>query len=241
MCQKLSSTAQASAVLSEQSIAFERISAFDGRGIEPTSIADYDEIAALSYMGRTLKGGELGCYFSHLDCARRFLASDADYVVVLEDDMLPTDDLANKVTALLTWLAASEGLVWYLINIGALKRKIYTPLYQVDEHELARAHYFPMTTTGIIWSRAGAQAFIERALPIYAPVDNFFRHWLTDNDRGLSVYPPLVAASGMDSDIDGVTAKRKAQARSQWYGLLKQRRLWIDKWKAWQHKMMSAH
>ena len=90
--------AQASAVLSEQSIAFERISAFDGRGIEPTSIADYDEIAALSYMGRTLKGGELGCYFSHLDCARRFLAFDADYVVVLEDDMLPTDDLANKVT-----------------------------------------------------------------------------------------------------------------------------------------------
>ncbi|MCP2039943.1 glycosyl transferase family 25 [Neisseria sp. HSC-16F19] len=232
---------QASEALAAEQVAFERVSAYDGRGIDPTSIADYNEAAALAYMGRTLKGGELGCYFSHLDCARRFLASDADFGVVLEDDMLPAPDLMAKTSGFLTWLTENPSAGWYLINIGALKRKIFTPLHRIDGHELARAHYFPMTTTGIIWSRAGAEAFVAQALPVYAPVDNFFRHWLTGNDKGLSVYPPLVAASGMESDIDGAVVKRKTQGRSMWYRVLKQRRLWADKFKAWQHKVMPPN
>lgn len=227
--------AEASAALSAQDIAFERVSAYDGRAVDPGSIAAYDEAGALAYMGRQLKGGELGCYFSHLDCARRFLATDADYVMVLEDDMQPVADLQAKAEAMLYWLQA-QNLPWYLINIGALKRKIFTPLYRFDGHELSRAHYFPMTTTGVIWSRVGAQAFVDAGLPIYAPVDNFFRHWLTANDLGLSVYPPLVAASGAESDIDGSAAKRKKQGRSRHYRWIQQQRLWCDKFKAWRHK-----
>ncbi len=67
----------ARAQLDQQGIAFTRVSAFDGRGLNLTEVRDYDEAHAVRYMGRKLKGGELGCYYSHLDCARRFLASDA--------------------------------------------------------------------------------------------------------------------------------------------------------------------
>lgn len=218
--------------LGEQGIDFVRISAFDGRKAEPTSFSEYDEPKALAYMGRTLTGGELGCYFSHLNCAKEFLKSDADFVVVLEDDMEPSQDLARKINRLLDGLKDKE---WLLLNIGATKRKIFTPLFKIDEHEVIHAHYFPMTATGLIWNRAGAKAFLDTYLPIYAPVDNFFRDWLTKTNAGYAVFPPLVKASGVTSDIDG-NSKRQYTNRTKNYGYLKLKRHWKNKFIGFKHK-----
>lgn len=222
--------------LSEQGIDFIRISAFDGRQVDPTSFDEYSEPKALAYMGRTLTGGELGCYFSHLNCAKVFLESDADFVVVLEDDMKPSDDLAHKINMLIQGLADEK---WHLINIGANKRKIFTPLFKIGEHQVSHAHYFPMTTTGVVWNKNGARAFLEQGLPIYAPVDNFFRDWLTKSNLGIGVYPPLVVARDVASDIDH-GAKRKQNNRTKNYGFLKQKRLWQDKIIAFKHKFFGV-
>lgn len=221
--------------LSEQGIDFTRIPAFDGRKKEPASFDEYDEKKALAYMGRTLTGGELGCYFSHINCVKEFLNTDADYVVVLEDDMQPSDNLADKINTLISGL---KGKDWYLINIGANKRKIFTPIFNIGEHEVSHAHYFPMTTTGIVWNKKGAKAFLDNYLPIYAPVDNFFRDWLTKNNLGIGVFPPLVIARDVASDIDNGT-KRKLHNRSKHYGFLKQKRLWQDKLVALKHKILT--
>lgn len=231
--------ARAQADLDGAGIPFQRVSAYDARQMNPLDIPGYDEEGALGYMGRKLKGGELGCYMSHLDCAKRFLATDADYAVVLEDDMtIAASDARQVIHDVLTYLE-SQHFEWYLINIGALKRKIFTPLQSFDGHQLSRAHYFPMTTTGLIWTRAGAEAFIRSYKPIFAPVDNYFRHWLTDNNKGLSLFPPIVVPSGAESEIDGTAAKRKTTGRSPLHGLLKQRRLWGDKIKALSHKLRT--
>ena len=48
----------ARAQLDQQGIAFTRVSAFDGRGLNLTEVRDYDEAHAVRYMGRKLKGGE---------------------------------------------------------------------------------------------------------------------------------------------------------------------------------------
>lgn len=215
----------ATSALAKQGIDFVRISAFDGRKADPVLFSEYDEQKTLNYMGRQLTGGELGCYFSHLNCVKLFLQTDADFVVVLEDDMTPSENLAGKIHKLLQGLNDKP---WHLINIGANKRKIFTPLFHIENHEVAQAHYFPMTTTGIIWNKDGAKAFVEQGVPIYAPVDNFFRDWLTQSNLGISVYPPLVVARDVSSDI-GHNSKRKQNNRSKNYGLLKQKRLWQDK------------
>ena len=61
-----------SAALAKHNIAFERVSAVDGRKFDVQSLDIYQEQEALSYMGRQLVGGEIGCYLSHLECAKRF-------------------------------------------------------------------------------------------------------------------------------------------------------------------------
>ena len=227
-----------SAALAKHHIAFERVSAVDGRKFDVQSLDCYQEPEALSYMGRQLVGGEIGCYLSHLECAKRFLASDSDALVVIEDDMQVDMNFLQIIENALAWLG-QQCPDWEVINYGNQKMKIATPLHKISAqgqtYELCHAHYFPMTTTGIVWSRRGAQAFVIASSKIFAPVDNFLRYWQTRRNQGYSFLPPLVTTTGSESEID-TGAKRKEHRREWYYYFSKQRRLWVDKFLAARHK-----
>ena len=125
------------------------------------------------------------------------------------------------------------------MHIASEKRKITTRLQQFAGYELLRAHYFPVTTTGLVWSRQGAQAFVNEYDKIFAPVDNYFRWWLTNNDKGLAISPPLVVPSGAQSDINPTPLKAGNLKKARFFRLNKQRRLWGDKLKALSHKWLK--
>ena len=219
-------------------IDFTRVPAFDGRELDPAQVADYDHQATMRYVGRPLRGAEIGCYYSHLDCARRFLESGADHALVLEDDMQLAPGAMETLAAMLRWLAQNR-VEWDIINIGAPGLKYTSPLTEIASHSLVRAHYFPQTTTGIVWSRSGAQAFVEEHRKISTSVDQFLREWQTLVDRGLSVTPPLVSHTGVESDIDGGGAGNRRRGRSLFYGPIKQRRILRNKLRAIRHMLRA--
>lgn len=134
-------------------IAFERVAAVDGRHLDLATVTELDVDRATAYMGRNLVGGELGCYYSHLAAASRFLASDAQYGLVLEDDALLRCNLKNLLAEVLPDLEIVDP-DWLLINLGSGKKKLSTFLsrYCVDGHDctLVAAHYYPMSTLGIV-------------------------------------------------------------------------------------------
>ncbi|MCV9999990.1 glycosyltransferase family 25 protein [Pararhizobium sp. YC-54] len=221
-------------------IDFERIAAVDGRRLDLATVPDYDAARTEHYMGRSLVGGEIGCYHSHLKVATRFLKSDARYALVLEDDALP---LCNPVELLGKALADLDAIDpdWLLINIGNNRLKIATPLSHYDiggyQCELVAAHYFPMTTSAIVWSREGARLFVEQHSKMFAPVDNYFRHWLTRTGHGYSFAPaPVTTTEAASQILAGSGGARKSNRRKWFYGLTKQRRLMEDKLIAFIHK-----
>lgn len=225
--------------LADEGMAFKRVPAFDGRALRMDEFPDYDPAAAMAYMGRPLRGGEIGCYLSHLDCARRVLDSRAPWGLVFEDDVQLQPGFGEGIAILLDWLDRNGG-DWDLINLGSPQHKLYTPIMNFivagRHHELTRAHYFPMTATALIWSRQGAETFVRSHDRIMRGVDNHFRHWLTRSDSGLAVWPPLVTTTGAESDIEGGRGKRSAGGRHPLYGLIKQRRQIVNKLIAWRHK-----
>ena len=226
--------------LAEFGIAFERVSAVDGRGFDLATLSDYDADRAERYMGRSLVGGEIGCYHSHLKVAEAFLASDAPYALVLEDDALPLCNPVELLEKALPDLAKADPN-WRLINIGNNKLKIATPIkqYQIGNHacDLVAAHYFPMTTSAIVWSREGARLFLQEHRKIFAPVDNYFRHWLTRTGHGYSFWPAPVTTTDAASQILAASGRaRKANKRKWYYGLAKQFRLFQDKFIALRRK-----
>lgn len=214
-------------------VSFERVSAFDGRKLDLATVADYDSRRAERHMGRSLVGGEIGCYRSHLDVAARFLASDAGYALVLEDDALPLCDPVELLDQAIPDLETVDP-DWLLMNIGNNKSKISTPLstYVVGGNSfgLVAAHYFPMTTSAIVWSRRGAQRFLDEHRTIFAPVDNYFRHWLTREGHGYSFRPsPVTTTEASSLIVAAAGGHRNRNARKWHYGFSKQKRLLVDK------------
>ena len=213
---------------------FERISAYDGRGKNLSDFIDYNDSQARENLGRSLLSSEIGCYLSHYKCAEQFLQTEAEFLVVLEDDMTLSSSFKTIVNETLAFLYAHPTLDWYLINLASKKKKLARDIVSFDKHILWHAYYFPIRGLGLIWSRKGAEAFIAAAKPISMPVDIFFQKWLSENGKGLGIWPALVQPLGLDSDILGTEAsqniKRKDKENRDFsYNIKKQKRMWQNK------------
>lgn len=232
---------KARAALDAAGIPFRRLPAFDGRKLRPNELPLYDAERASRDYGRKLTGGEVGCFLSHLEAARRFLATDQTYGLVLEDDLDVQPDAAQVLSSLVAALEAGAARKsWLVINLGAPALRLFTPLGAVDAgHHLMRAHYFPVTTTAILWNRAGAEAFLRDATVILEPVDHWLRAWSARTDGGLALNPPIFPAAGVESEIDAAAPRGKV-GRSFHYFWSKQTRLQGNKLRAWRHRRSFA-
>ena len=222
---------------------FEHFSAYDGRDKDLASFQNYNDEQAQKILGRSLLNSELGCYLSHYGCAEKFLKTDADYLVVLEDDMKISEDFKKRVDDILKYLDEYKNSEWYLINIAAKKKKLAKDILVIENKSLWHAFYFPIRGLGLIWSRQGAQEFVELGQTMTMPVDIFFQTWLSKNGKGLGVWPALVKPAGLDSDILGTVAgegiaRKHKENRSASYAFKKQKRMWRDRFYAIKHLML---
>lgn len=202
----------ATALLNGLGLGFQRLAAFDGRGVAPADLPDHDAAETRRRFGRYLSGGEVGCYQSHLRAAERFLAGEARYGLVLEDDLGVTPDTAAALQAMLDWLDRNPGLDWDLANLGARVVRSFVP---VDGYSgpgtLCHAFYFPVTTTAILWSRKGAAGFLAEGRPILLPVDHFFRKWASASGRGLAFRKAIFPDRQEESLINQDAARQKTK------------------------------
>lgn len=216
----------ATSQLDAAGITFERVPAFDGRGLSPADLPDYDPAAAMALLGRELRGGEVGCYLSHLDAAKRFLATGKSYGLVFEDDLQLKPAAVPGIQKVVAWLAGSS-YNFDLAHISATRRRIVTPIEAfvtaAGTYQIELAHYYPMRTTALIWTRSGAEAFIAQHLQIRMPIDLFLRYWQVRRGRALSVWPGLVKASRHGSDIRQHSTSSPSPGRHWLYWPRKQR------------------
>lgn len=213
-----------------------RVDGFDGRQIDLDQFAPYDDRKARNFMGRSMTGGEIGCYVGHQRALTAFRDSGEDMAIVFEDDITFAPEATQVLGPLLDWLKSRDD--WHCVNIGAKRLKITTPVDTVAGVEIVRAHYFPMLAHALIWNQAGAASFLNAAEPIYCPADNMMRQVHTRTDMGLATRTSLVNAGSFDSDISARSGgNRGIYKRSKFYGFRKQRRLLQEKAMAFSHKM----
>lgn len=205
---------RATAALQAAGIPFRRLPAFDGRGKRPEDLPLYDPAAAMRSFGRKLTGGEIGCFLSHLEAARQFLQTGATYGLVLEDDAIIPVDASEILMRLLDELdRVSPAAPWWVGNLGETTRRIISPVAEVGpSHRLVRAHYYPLLTTAVIWTRDGASAFLRDCNVISMPVDQFLRHWASRSDKGLALDVPLFPAAGIASELDRDGSRTRLRA-----------------------------
>lgn len=231
--------AAAQTAMAAQGTDFIRIPGVDGRQTPPESVPGYDPDAAQHYFGRALNGGEVGAFQSHLRALKTFVEGGAAYGLILEDDMDPDAGALAVVRGIVQWQKARRD-DWYVANLGAKRQKITTHVVTLEVDgttiDVLRGHYFPMLATALLWTRAGAQAFLAQHERIDCPWDHATRRWLTQTDMGLTVAPPVFLTTGATSQIDPAKGARGTDGRSRLYRWRRMKRNWGDRLRAMRHK-----
>lgn len=208
---------------------FTRVPAADGRKVDLKIASDCNFSKALKYYGRTLSGGEYGCYKSHLRCAQLIVEREHDYALVFEDDITLNEKFLTGVQAVIFQLK-QKNIDWHLVNLGSPSVRIFTSIGKLETGQsLVAAHYFPQSAFAMLWSKAGARNFINNHSEVSMTVDNLFRHILIRSGKGFAVTPALAEHIDYGSTIDS-SVKNKRYSNRRWnYGLLKQKRFWTNR------------
>lgn len=154
------------AQLSKLGLQFERISAIDGRALQPNVIDALRETVA---GWKPLALGEVGCFLSHRACWRRILDGAHDFGCILEDDIVLSPRLP-RFTDGNQWIPADAEIV-KLETSGVriwLDRKSLSLGNGFSLQRLRSAHY---RTGGYIVSRRTAERLLELTQRISVPVD----------------------------------------------------------------------
>lgn len=107
------------------------VDAVDGRALTPQQLGErFDTRRAFELLGREVVAGEIGCTLSHRECYRRLLASQDEFALIMEDDVVMLGDpggVINDVLPLLrgrkpVWLALGGAFHWlYARRMGSAR------------------------------------------------------------------------------------------------------------------------
>jgi len=147
-----------------------RLPAVDARALSPAQRASLDDAGYRRRHGKEPVLGELGCYLSHVEVMRRFLASDAAFALVLEDDVIVNDSLP----AVLRGLAANAAR-WDMVKLSAVHSGTPVPVLELAPgHRLAVMLSRCTGSSAYVMNRRAAAAYLAGLLPMRLPYDHVF-------------------------------------------------------------------
>lgn len=147
-----------------------RLAAVDARALSAEQRGALDEAAYRRKHGMTPALGELGCYLSHVEVMRAFLASEHEFALVLEDDVLLKDSLPAVLASLIEHRTRWDVAKLSAVHSGTPVR--YLPL--VQDHWLAVMLTRCTGSSAYLVNRHAAEAYARGLLPMSLPYDHVF-------------------------------------------------------------------
>lgn len=179
-------------------LSFQRIPGILGSDLLLDRLEEVDIAAYEKWHGKALNPGEVGCYLSHISALRTFLASGAEFGLILEDD-------ANfpKNFQLLIHSIIANSCCWDVVKLSSFHSG--TPV-NVTALEAGYHLAVPLSrlnnSNSILYNRVAAKRLVRELLPMRLPFDHAVeRAWLYGL-RFRSINPvPCDADTGMESEI----------------------------------------
>lgn len=203
--------ARITAQLQRLDLPFHRMAAVDARLMTAEQRALLDEPAYRRKHGMLPVWGELGCYLSHVQVMRDFIASEADFALVLEDDVL----LHNSLPAVLQGLARHRQR-WDMCKLSAVHSGTPQAFLQLAAgHQLAVMLSRCTGSSAYAINRTAAQAYLLQLLPMSLPYDHVFdQGWRL----GLKVRLVTPTPCGHDEQIAStIVAPPGVSRKFAWY------------------------
>jgi len=156
-------------MLAMSGLEYQRVPAVDGRDLT-LPIKDFDERGYRLRHGRKPNPFEIGCYLSHVECARRLLESQNAHALILEDDVVFPPDMIALLNA-----ALENNELWDLLRLSTVNRG---HKYAVKKLNATRSLAVSLTrekgSGAYVINRRAAAWIMEGLRPMRLPFDLAF-------------------------------------------------------------------
>lgn len=199
-------------LLTEMGMEFERVAAVDGVGIA-LPCRDFDARSYKRRHGRRPNHFEIGCYLSHVECARKFLASNGELALILEDDLDFDEDFIDVLVAALDRRDSWDILRLSTVNRGRKHR--VEPL--TASRSLAIALTREKGSGAYLINRKAAGWIAEILLPMRLPYDLALDMEFDEGLRACFVDPvPVSQRADAHSQIQAGLSTYRLGRRRPW-------------------------
>lgn len=192
---------------------FRRISAVDGKKVTFTkreiNVAAYERCH-----GKYVTPTEVACYISHYKALQAFVQGDKEYALILEDDMVLSEDFLFIVQDLIEHYSS-----WDMVKLNGCHRAF--PVAQRESYKDYKLviNLFQQTKSGAyLVNRIAAKNYLKDLLPMVVPYDHEFTKQWKYNIKICSVVPFPTWEKGEDSTIDYVMVNKY---KKPWYKRIK--------------------
>ncbi len=152
--------------ISELGLPVERIEATDGRKLT-FPIPEFSELSYMLMHGRRTSPPEVGCYLSHINCAKTFLKGDSDFALVLEDDVTFESDFVQTIDT-----AIEHSDHWDILRLSTVSNGRKFPFKRIsDEKSLAITLTREKGSGAYIINRKAAKWMTTRLVPMRLAYD----------------------------------------------------------------------
>jgi glycosyl transferase, family 25 len=151
-----------------------RVSGVVGKNIQ-LPIPEYDETRLRRWHGQTTNMGAIGCYLSHINCMRAFLATDDETAMIAEDDGRPVPELRSIVDASLKYQDC-----WDILRLCGFHDPHPVEYANLGgEYRLATCFTRLCGTGAYVLTRHAAQVLLKKLMPMCLPIDHALdREWV---------------------------------------------------------------
>ena len=202
--------ARISSDLKALGIPFERFAAVEGRRIDPDAAPCFSKVGYERRHGKRPTPCEIGCYLSHIECARRLLETENAFALILEDDLKLPFDLINILEGAIQ--AESDWDILRLSTVSSGRKYAFRALD--GRRSLAIALTREKGSGAYLINRAAARWFLDGLQPMRLPFDLAFDLEFLAGLKSAFVYPlPISQDLGVPSQIQG---KRGSFHLSRW-------------------------
>jgi glycosyl transferase family 25 len=161
----------------------------------------HPDFSAWSYKylhGRLWSPRELGCYLSHLECLKKFIKSDADYALILEDDVTLQDELESLISAALV-----HRRDWNMLRLSSVNHGKWWAVRCLNgDYNLSICLTREKGAGGYLVDRHAAEQMIKHLLPMRLAWDIAFDlEWFL-GFKTLGIFPmPISQQSNFQTQI----------------------------------------
>lgn len=187
-------------------LAYDILPAVDGRARWNELLPSVDVKAFQHHAGGDVLPGEIGCYHSHLQAWQRLVDSDAQVLLVLEDDIVFHDDFMDALR-----IALRGRDHWDMLKLAKIRAK--QPVCQglLGPYRL-NACIGAFTGFGAyLIQRETARRLLPQLLPIRAPIDRELEQVHRHDIRHFSLEP--FPAHPQDEGQSTITGERFSNVR----------------------------